>query len=193
VEKGRASTRPVEVRAFPRDDRSFHDAAAAALERSESPADLQRRLRLRYPAAVVRPRDRIADPGMGPDIWYAYRYGSADAVTRWWTDPKLPWAILDDDRRFVDVDPALAAIIEAPRDDVVGRRVEDFTNPADATVVADIAALWAQFLVGGELHATMRFRRLDGSPRDLEYHLRRNGAGDGRHLAVVRELVEASD
>ena len=40
----------------------------------------------------------------------------------------------------------------------------------------------------GELHATLRFRRMDGSAREIEYHVTKEGAGPGRHLAVVREI-----
>ena len=54
------------------------------------------------------------------------------------------------------------------------------------SALEDIRSLWAEFMDRGELHATLRFRRLDGSPREIEYHVTREGAGPQRHLAVVR-------
>jgi PAS domain-containing protein len=180
--------RAVSLRVFPTDDRSFRDDAEAAMPGAASPAVLQRALRVRYPIAVVRAREDIADPGFGPDVWYVFRYGSARPGEHWWTSGDHPWAVLDDRRRFVDVSPTLASIVEAPVEAIVGHLVEEFSNPDDPTAVADVEALWAQFLAAGSLDGTMRFRRLDGSEREIEYHLVANGAGRGRHLATVREI-----
>jgi PAS domain-containing protein len=185
--------RAISLRAFPTDDASFREDAEAALSGAASPAALQRALRARYPVAVVRAREDIADPGFGPDVWYVFRYGSARPAERWWTTGEHPWAVLDDRRRFVDVSPSLAAIVEVPAEAIVGHLVEEFSNPADTTARADVEALWAQFLAAGSLDASMRFRRLDGTERELEYHLVANGAGRGRHLATVREVLPASD
>jgi PAS domain-containing protein len=185
--------RAVSLRVFPTDDHAFRDDAEAAMRGATSPVALQRTLRTRFPAAIVRAREDIADPGFGPDVWYVFRYGSARPVERWWTGGDHPWAILDDRRRFVDVSPALAAIVEAPAEAIVGHLVEEFANPEDPTAMADVEALWAQFLVAGSLDATMRFRRLDGTEREIEYHLVANSAGRGRHRAIVRELIHDPD
>ena len=186
--RGEGSRRAIEARTFPGDDATFRAAATEALALADDPADLQRRLRERYPAAVVRQRDPIADPGIGPDIWYAFRYGSALSGTRWWTEAGLPWAVIDAARRFVAASDSLAAIVEVPKEALFGHRIDEFSNPDDVTVLEDIEALWEQFLIAGQLHSTLRFRRADGTPRELEYHLEANGSGPGRHLAIVREL-----
>jgi hypothetical protein len=44
-----------------------------------------------------------------------------------------------------------------------------------------------------QLDATLRFRRLDGTEREIEYHLVANGAGPGRHPATVREVPRPRD
>lgn len=152
------------------------------------PEELQVRLRERYPAAVVRARDPLADPGDGDTVWYVYRFGSVSAGRRWWEEPGHAWAILDDGRRFVEVSTSLTAIVERPRDAILGSRVESFANPEDVTAPDDVAALWVEFLEHGELHATLRFRHRDGTPREIEYHVTKDGAGPERHLAVVREI-----
>ena len=96
--------RAIALRVFPRDDGAFQADAESAMDGAPTPAGLQRALRARYPAAVVRPREDIADPGFGPAVWYVYRYGSARPVGRWWTEQSYPWAVLDDQRRFVDLE-----------------------------------------------------------------------------------------
>jgi PAS domain-containing protein len=187
------------LQAFPNQDVAFRrfvaDAFAALLADVESrpeailePEELQVRLRDRYPAAVVRPRETLADPVAGDELWYVYRFGSIAPGIRWWEEPGHAWAILDDQRLFVEVSTSLTAIVEAPRDALLGVPVEAFSNPNDESATDDVAALWSEFLERGELHATLRFRRLDGAEREIEYHVTREGAGPGRHLAVVREI-----
>ena len=170
---------------------AFAELLADAGARPNAPleaADLQWRLRVRYPSAVVRERDALADPGGGEDLWYVYRFGSVRPGRRWWEEPGHAWAILDDRRRFVEVSTSLAEIVEVPREMIIGRPVEAFANPGDLSVGADFEGLWAELVERGELHATLRFARLDGSSREIEYHVTRDGAGPDRHLAVVREI-----
>jgi PAS domain-containing protein len=178
----------VSLRTFPAEDVDFRRAAEAALPDSADPRALQGRLRERFPAAVVRVREALADPGFGEQVWYAYRYGSVTPGTRWWEEPGHAWAILDDDRRFVEATDALAAIVEVPRDELIGRPVEAFANPEDTSVPEDAAGMWAELRIRGHVHATLRFRRLDGTPRELEYYVTADAAGPGRHLAIVREI-----
>jgi PAS domain-containing protein len=187
------------LQAFPAEDLAFRrfvaEAFAALLAEVEArpelllePEELQLRLRARYPAAVVRPRDRLADPGEGEILWYVYRFGSVSPGLRWWEEPGHAWAILDDDRGFVEVSTSLTEIVEAPREAILGQLVDVLANPEDATALEDVRALWGELMDRGDLHATLRFRRMDGSPREIEYHVTKEGAGPGRHLAVVREI-----
>ncbi len=62
----------------PRDDRDFVSFAEALLaEGPPTPQTFERRLRERYPMAVVRPRDLASEP---LTLWYCYRDGR-------WTRP----------------------------------------------------------------------------------------------------------
>ena len=183
---------PVEDVAFRRWVQDVFEALRAeAAERSRpamEPGELQWRIRERYPAAAVRRRNPLADPSADDVLWYVYRFGSVSPGRRWWDEPGHPWAILDDERRFLDVATSLAEIIEVPREALLGRPVEAFANSDDITAPTDVRALWSSLLRNGELHSTLRFRHRDGSPRELEYHVSWDGAGERRHLVVVREI-----
>ena len=119
------------LQAFPTEDLAFRryvaDAFAAVLADVETrpdailePEELQLQLRERYPAAVVRPRETLAEPVDGDALWYVYRFGSIAPGIRWWEEPGHAWAILDDERRFVEVSTSLTAIVEAPREALLG-------------------------------------------------------------------------
>ena len=187
----------VKLHAFPSRDREFLDFAMAAFDALPEPRtteDLQRALRARYPAAIVTQQSDLARHGEGPVVWYAFRTASvgssaigSDADERDATDA---WAIVDDDRRFVEVSPALAKIVELPARVIVGHRIEDFSNPGDPTIRADITRLWAEFRQGGALASSVRFNFADGRPRELEYRIVAHDAGPGRHRLSVRVVPE---
>jgi PAS domain-containing protein len=185
----------VKLHAFPSRDREFLEFAQAAFNVLGEPRTveaLQRALRMRYPAAVVTEQAELARHGDGPIVWYAFRTAAigvppigADEVSR------EAWAIIDDERRFVEVSPALAKIVELPVRRMLGHRIEDFSNPADPTVRDDIARLWAEFREGGAIASTVRFNYLDGRPRELAYKLAADEEGPGRHRLTVRVLPPA--
>jgi PAS domain-containing protein len=180
----------VDLRVFPASDRGFAAYVHDALRQLDAsvPDDLQASLRHRFPAAVVSAQDESARL-VGRPIWYVYRYGSVRSPEGGrWDDPSLPWAILDRDRKFVEVSDALAAIAEVPAATLVGRRLEMFTNVRDRSVVNDILALWEQFEREGVLESSIRFDFADGRPRELAYRLVADEAGPGRHRLVVREI-----
>lgn len=178
-----------QLRAFPSRDAefvTFAQAALAALPRPKSPIALQEALRVRYPASVVTVQEELARHGDGPIVWYAFRTaasGSSTTVVDTADDPA--WAIIDDDRRFLEVSPALAKITELPARRMVGHLIEDFSNPADPTIREDIARLWAEFRAGGSLASTLRFNYRDGRPREVAYRLVADAAGPGRHRLTV--------
>jgi len=177
----------IRVRAFPSKDREFGRfarAAFAALGHDPTPEALQRSLRSRYPAAVVRIQHELAQHGHGPEVWYALRtsvLSSAVPETR----AAEAWALVDDERRFVEVSPSLSAIVELPARHILGRLIEDFSSADDPTIRDDIADLWAEFKRLGTIASTVRFNFADGRPRELEYRLTANAAGRGRHRLDV--------
>jgi PAS domain-containing protein len=182
----------VEVRlhAFPSRDREFIDfvhAAWATLAAPKTPEELQHALRARYPAAIVTVQEELARHGEGPIVWYAFRTAAIGAPP---IDdspkPEGAWAILDNERRFLEVSPDLARITELPAKRMVGHVIEDFSNPADPTIREDIARLWSEFRSGGTLASTLRFNYADGRPREVAYRLVADADGPGRHRLSVR-------
>jgi len=188
----------VQLRAFPSRDREFVDyaeAAWAALPEPRTVDSLQRAIRGRYPAAIVTIQDELARREDAPEVWYAFRTAAIgrpaidDAAAE---EPAS--AILDDDRRFLEVSSALARIAELPARRMVGRQVEEFSNPADPTIREDIARLWTEFRAGGTLSSTLRFNYADGRPREVAYRLDADADGKGRHRLSVRVLgLDAAD
>jgi PAS domain-containing protein len=179
------------LRLIPDDDAEFAAftrglvAGLGAIPNQTTSAALQAALRTRYPAAVVTEQDELARHGDTPPIWYVYRAGSfgSERAHGW-----EAWAILDGDRRFLEVSDALAAIVEVASDTMVGQQLEEFTNPEDPSIRADIAGAWTEFLRRGSLGSTIRFNFADGRPRELEYNLEASADGPGRHRLSVRQL-----
>jgi PAS domain-containing protein len=178
----------VRLRVFPSRDREFGRHARAALAELGSdptPDALQRSLRARYPAATVSVQSELARHGEGGAfVWYALRtsiLGEPLSPDR----PIEAWAIVDDERRFLDISPSLAAIVELPARHILGRRIDDFSSPADPTIQDDIEELWVEFTKLGSIASTVRFNFADGRPRELEYRLVANGDGPGRHRLLV--------
>jgi PAS domain-containing protein len=182
----------VQLHAFPSGDREFVDfvqAVWAALPAPRTVDVLQRAIRARYPAAMVTLQDELARREEGPEVWYAFRTA---AIGRPAIGDTLPadeaWAILDDERWFLEVSPALAGIAELPARRMVGHRIEEFSNPADPSIREDIARLWAEFRSGGALASTLRFNHADGRPREVAYRLDADADGPGRHRLSVHVL-----
>jgi PAS domain-containing protein len=177
----------VRLRAFPSRDGEFGRfarEALAALGREPTTEALQHSLRARYPAAVVRVQSELAEHGGGPTVWYALRT-SVLGVSPVDVRPSEAWAILDDDRRFVEVSPSLSKIVELPARHMLGHRIEDFSSADDPTIRDDITQLWAEFERSGTIRSTVRFNFADGRPRELEYQLEAHADGRGRHRLLV--------
>ena len=195
--QGEVARRPreIQLRTFPSADAEFRTFARDSLERHRSltPDILQEQIRERYPAAVVRAQEELARRGGEAYVWYAFRYGTVASGPRGhravdWGNPGIAWGIIDDERRFVDLNEALAAIVEAPKSEIVGRTIDDFTNPEDPSIREDIAALWRQYLEARWAESTIRFNRLDGRPRQLAYRLVADDPEPGLHRLRVREI-----
>ena len=191
-------TAGIQLRTFPSSDRTFRTFARAALLRTTSvtPGQFQTRVRERYPVAVVRVQDELARRGDAL-VWYAFRYGSVvDAPLGLgidWDEAGLAEAVIDDHRRFVSVNDELLAIVELPRAAVLGRALDDFTNPEDPSISDDMAAMWAEFVGTRVAESSIRFNRLDGTPRELAFRIVGDDPVPGHHRLRVRELPSVAD
>jgi PAS domain-containing protein len=185
-----ARVRPrIELHVFPSDDAAFRWFAEDELAKLDQPEPmrLQRALRVCYPLAVVRVRSELAQlPEDGP-TWYAFRRAVAQPPLEHWWLRQDAWARLDLHRTILDASERFAIIVEVPRTSLIGKHIEDLANPADPTAVADVTALWTQLLDRGEAHGSVRFNRLDGSPRELEYHVVADLPPQAGFRAVIRE------
>ncbi|HUP33486.1 MAG TPA: GAF domain-containing protein, partial [Gaiellaceae bacterium] len=94
--------------------------------------------------------------------------------------------INDDERRYVDVNPAGCEYIGVTRDEIVGRFIDDFL-PTDrlATVDAD----WEAYLAGGPTRAEWETQRADGSVRIAEASAHPNFL-PGLHIAFFRDITD---
>jgi PAS domain-containing protein len=183
------------LRTFPSKDREFAAFARAAWEGLEGPRTqetLQHAMRVRYPVAVVTAQNELARHGEGPPVWYVFRTATLGVAPIDDEPAEDAWAVIDDDRRFVEVSPALARIAELPARRMVGHRIEDFSNPSDPTIREDIERLWREFVRRRAIATTLRFNFADGRPRELGYRLVADADGEGRHRLTVKVLAPAS-
>ncbi len=179
----------IEVHAFPSEDRGFRAFVLDLLDRlvDPTPEELQLATRERYPLARVSVRTAFATREGDGIVWYAFRRAIGEPAVEGWWERLETWALIADDRTFVEATEAFAAIVEAPLGAIIGRRLDDFTNPLDPTASDDIAELWPELLRLGRADGTLRFNRMDGSRREIEYHVEADGANTGRYRAVIRE------
>lgn len=180
---------PVGLHTFPSDDGAFRRFAEDEFARlgAASLDELQSALRVRYPFATVRLRSELATLGEDGPMWYAFRRGLGDPPSDRWWNQVTSWATIAADRTFVAVSEAFADILEVPSATVIGLRIEELANPGDPTATLDVSALWSQLLSRGFADGTLRFNRLDGTLREIEYHVARDSENARAYRAAIRE------
>src|SRR6267378_3716549 len=94
--------------------------------------------------------------------------------------------IADDERTYVDVNSAAAALFGLSREELTGRRIDQFIDPARRSV---LEAGWERFLAQDGCKGEHDLRRHDGTIRTVEYYARPNIV-PGRHLCIVRDVTE---
>jgi PAS domain S-box-containing protein len=92
--------------------------------------------------------------------------------------------LVDNERRYVSVNGPAAALLGAPPEVVVGRRMEHYT-PRDSLPLLERG--WAALERAGELEGRGRLMRDDGSERMVEWRARWEFA-PGRHLVALHEV-----
>jgi two-component system cell cycle sensor histidine kinase/response regulator CckA len=92
--------------------------------------------------------------------------------------------LADDDRRFVDANPAACALLGLTRSELIGRQVADFASPE-----YDGAHAGRELRAAGRMRGRLPLRRPDGSRRTLEYSAVADVA-PGLHLSVLRDITE---
>ena len=93
--------------------------------------------------------------------------------------------VIDDERRFIDANPAAYQLLGVAHDQLIGRRIDEFLRaPA-----GDVADAWRVFLETGSDRSSLRVVRPDGEIRDAEYTATARFS-PGRHLAVLRDVTD---
>jgi PAS domain S-box-containing protein len=94
--------------------------------------------------------------------------------------------IADDDRRYVEANPAAGQLLGLPPAELVGRLVQEFVLDVHGT---DVDSSWQQFRTTGAQTGECRLRRADGT----ECHAEFSAATDflpGLHLSILRDITE---
>jgi PAS domain S-box-containing protein len=89
--------------------------------------------------------------------------------------------LADDNRTVVAANAAAAELFGAPADEIVGRKVDEFTTETEER--------WALLLRDGSLRIETEWRRFDGDERRVRVSATANVA-PGRHLAVVHDITD---
>ena len=94
--------------------------------------------------------------------------------------------ITDDERRYVDVNPAGCEYLGVAKHELIGRKIDEFLPPHKlATVEAD----WAKYIAGGPMLAEWETLRSDGAVRISEASARPHFL-PGLHIAFFRDVTE---
>ena len=89
--------------------------------------------------------------------------------------------LADDDRRYVDVNPAACELLGISRAELIGRRIDDF-------FIDDSAGAWSDFREDGAHRGRGRVRRAGGELRHVEW----NATADvvpGLHMSILRDVT----
>jgi PAS domain S-box-containing protein len=91
----------------------------------------------------------------------------------------------DDDLRYLDVNPAACYLFGLPRDQLVGRKINEFGTTVQ---FPSAQSSWQHFRREGYQHGEFMLTRPDGQVRTLEYNAVASFL-PGQHLSVLRDVT----
>jgi two-component system cell cycle sensor histidine kinase/response regulator CckA len=94
--------------------------------------------------------------------------------------------IADDLGVYLDANPAACDLLGVSYDEVIGRTIEDFTEPDS---IAEASRPWEQFLKEGTMRGIVSLRRPDETVVQVDLSARANFL-PGRHLSMLRDVTE---
>jgi two-component system, cell cycle sensor histidine kinase and response regulator CckA len=94
--------------------------------------------------------------------------------------------ITDDDRRYVDVNPAGCDLIGVSKRDLIGRRLDGFLPPDR---IEQVQKEWAGYIAGGPVREEWETLRADGTVVVSEASARPNFV-PGLHIAFMRDISD---
>lgn len=114
-----------------------------------------------------------------PMAWTGFSGGVLEAAAMHALDVIL---VVDDQRRFVDVNEAAVQALGRPRDQIIGRCIDDFFSVASGEFVP---AAWEAFVAEGVQAGLCEL--ISPAHRRFQYRAKANFAR-GFHLSVLREV-----
>jgi two-component system cell cycle sensor histidine kinase/response regulator CckA len=93
--------------------------------------------------------------------------------------------IADDDRNLLDGNRAAGELLGLEPGEIAGKRLDDYARGDPE----DTEALWARFLLDGEMKGEFELQRADGEIRHVEFSARAN-IQPGRHLSILRDITD---
>lgn len=96
--------------------------------------------------------------------------------------------VANDNREYIDVNDAAAAVLGLPRSEIVGRRVDEFFSEIQGKAITEV---WAGFIADGVQRGICELNT-GGKRRRFEYLAKANFA-PGLHLSVLREMSEGEN
>jgi len=94
--------------------------------------------------------------------------------------------MMDDDAVYVDANESAAEMLGVPREDIIGRTLNDFA----AVPLSD--EVWTSFKAAGEGRGELRFRRPNGEIREAEFDAVAS-ISPGLHMSVLRDVTDRHD
>ena len=103
--------------------------------------------------------------------------------------PAAPILIADDDRCYREASIGASRLLGLPREQIIGRRLEEFAVPAIQSVLSE---RWQAFLKEGDQIGSFQMPGPDGAEREVEYVAKRDLLPI-RHLLLLRNKPTKSD
>src|SRR3712207_470941 len=91
-----------------------------------------------------------------------------------------PMLVFDHERRYVEVNDVACEALGAPRSEILGRRIDDFTAAEGGF---NLERLWARFMEDGRVNGSFPMKRFDGQVRPVVYAATADVV-PGRHMAI---------
>ena len=101
--------------------------------------------------------------------------------------PSTPILLADDDRNYLEASLGASKLLGLPREKIIGRRLDDFTEPGLKPVISE---RWRAFLEAGEQEGTFRLVGPNG-PCDVEYTAK-GTVLPVRHLLVMNDKTASA-
>ena len=103
--------------------------------------------------------------------------------------PSAPILIADDDGAYCEASAGAEKLLGIPRDQIIGHKLKDFTQPSFKPQVSQI---WQAFLQNGEQEGVLPLRNPDGSVRHVAF-VARKSILPVRHVIALHDVASPAE